>query len=857
LALSGEIAKLVVALQLDDSGFTNRMRNVQGTLGRVQGGFSQMGKGVGQVGSGLARLATIATAAAAGGLTAVITTAASFEQAFTGIEKTVDETANTTFPELEEAIRKMARSIPVSFEELAGIGEAGGALGIAADDLEEFIDVVARLAVSTDLSSEQAATALGQLGNVLHLTGDDFRDLSDSLVALGNAGASTESQIVEIAARFAAAGNSAGLSKEEILALGSAVASMGIEVEAGGSALSRIFNNVTTNIGTSSKKAVAFADTMGLTAKQFKVAWERDALGTFQNFLRELGKLDQFEQARVLKAIGITNTRDVNTIRLMSQNIGLVNEQLRISEKAQGDLNKESQKFFDTTTGQWKTLINIMRDAGVTIGFEVLPVTKKLIKEFSAFMNRASTQTGLKNFGKDLAGGIRSVVRELKGADFSGLIDGMKLAGQIASRAFGLFRSLPPEIQALAVGAIALNKVSGGAIGGIAKGFANIFSGAIKVAFPKLDIFSRGSPVNPMFVKVIGGLPGPMGGAPGWLASVLGAGSLTGLVTLVSGIAAPFLMFNVLPSLFPGKAPVPGSLESNINTGVTLAGRRRPDGTTSDPIHMVLPPTTTAAMTGIMPSFARFATQAGTTADVVKTAINVEGIRASNAEKALLEEAKRHRLATIHLGTQFGSLEQRLIQDKTFKPKIDASAFIRILRRTSEFGQKGVGTTIELGRKTGRDPVGDAFVALVKRVKDPLTPKVFREISNHIIALEEVQRDLLRDGKIGAARHAQRNINALHRVIGSVDKTKPLLRDNARHAQKIAARVAEQKLATERGLNKANSALGIIQRKDFEPSFNANIYTTVNAQLSTYNSLQTINRVDSIRYNGKLVPIGF
>jgi hypothetical protein len=52
---------------------------------------------------------------------------------------------------------------------------------------------------------------------------------------LGNAGASTEDQIVAIAQRFAAAGSAAGLSKEDILAFASATASMGIEVESAGS----------------------------------------------------------------------------------------------------------------------------------------------------------------------------------------------------------------------------------------------------------------------------------------------------------------------------------------------------------------------------------------------------------------------------------------------------------------------------------------------------------------------------------------------------------------------------------------------------------------------------------------------
>jgi TP901 family phage tail tape measure protein len=747
VALSGDIANLVVQLRLDDSGFSNRLRGVQGSLGRFQGGLSQMGRGVGQVTSGIDRMATRAALAAAGGLTAVVTTAASFEQAFTGVEKTVDGTEEQ-MARLEQRFRQMARTMPVAFEELAAIGEAGGALGIAREDLEEFVDVVARLGVSTNLSSDQAATALGQLGNVLHLTGDEFRDLSDSLVALGNAGASTESQIVEMAARFAAAGNSAGLTKEEILALSSAVASMGIEVEAGGSALSRIFNNVATNIGTSSKKAVEFARTMGLTARQFKVAWERDALGTFQDFLAELGKLDQFEQARVLKAIGITNTRDISAVRLMSQNIGLVNEQLRISEEATGDLNKESQKFFDTTAGQWQKLKNNIRDAAATIGTELLPVVNDLIGDFTRLLNDPQMNEGelgkafrqgiqpvsafsreFKKFGQGLSEGIRNISKELRGTDFSGLIGGMKLAAQVAKDAFDAFRSLPEPIQQLAIAALVANKVSGGAVGSIAKGLANILAGSIKIAFPKLDIFSRGSPVNPMFVKVLGGLPGT--GVPG-------TGGRPGA---------------------PRPSMVPRWLGPTIATTLVAMGGGGP-------------------MEG-GEQIQYFRKLLGETQDV-QDAINRSHVTLGNIYTAANDPAFRRGLTTDQL---------RAIDD--------------------------------LARQIG--PVS----ATVEEQK-PILKKVGFQLRNIEVETRGAKRVFAE--RLAGVRIEQRRVGQL---------------------------VQAQRLATERGFIKANNALGIVARKDFEPSFNANIYTTVNAQLSTYNSLQTINRVDSIRYNGKLVPIGF
>ena len=523
MAFGAEVAELIVALRLDDKGFSGKLNTAARSLRGMDAGLSQMGRGAGQVASGLGRLGDRAAIAAAGGLAAVVTTAASFEQAFTGVEKTVDGT-DAQLAELERTLRGMARTMPVSFEELAGIGEAGGALGIARESLDEFVDVVARLAVSTDLSSEAAATSLGQLGNVLGLTGQDYEDFADSLVALGNAGASTESQIVEIAARFGAAGNAAGLSKEEILALSSAVASMGIEVEAGGSSLSRIFSNVATAIGTGGDEVEAFTELLGISADEFQDRWSQDALGTFQDFLQELSKLDQFGQARVLEDAGITGVRDINAVRLMAQNFEFLNEQLVIAEDATGALGTESDKFFATTAAQWQVLKNNVRDAAAVLGTDLLPVVNEVMKEFVGFLNQPGTQAGLKQFATDLAEGVRGLAQELKGTDFSGIIGGVRLAAEVAKGAFDAFRSLPQPIQQLAIAALVANKVSGGAIGSIAAGLGNLVLGGLKT-------------IMATHVTVVGGTVtgGPGGGVPG------GAGGLATLAragAVVAGGAA-------------------------------------------------------------------------------------------------------------------------------------------------------------------------------------------------------------------------------------------------------------------------------------------------------------------------------
>lgn len=529
--LAGEVANLIVALKLDDSGFSGKLNAAARQLKSMDAGLSQVGRGVGQVGTGLGKLATTAGVVAVGGLTAALTTAASMEEAFTGVEKTVDAT-DQQLEELRQTLRSMSSETGTAFESLAAIGEAGGALGVPTEQLEEFIDVINRLGVSTDLSTDQAATAIGQLRTVLHLGDGEIRSLADTLVALGNAGASTEPQIVDLAARFAAAGNRAGLSADEILALSSAVTSMGVEVEAGGTALSQTFNEIAVAIGKGGEEVEGFTNVLGISAEDFERRWRTDALGTFQDFLRELNKLDPIAQAVALDMAGITGQRQLSAVGLMADNWEFVADQLEITRNKTGALNKESDKFFGTGAAGFRRLRENLRLTADTIGTELLPVTNELISDFIAELQKPETQAGIKDFAEGLADGIRDFADAVGDIDWDPIIGGLEFAGTVAKGVLDLFKSLPGPLQGLIVGGLALNKLSGGGIADILKGVGNITLGGGKL------LGGRGAtPANPLFVKEVGipGTGGPAGGGKGGgkiPGLPVGLGTLAGIAAL-------------------------------------------------------------------------------------------------------------------------------------------------------------------------------------------------------------------------------------------------------------------------------------------------------------------------------------
>lgn len=87
---------------------------------------------------------------------------------------------------------------------------------------------------------------------------DNYGRLGSVIVDLGNNFATTESEIVAMGTRLASAGKLAGLTEPEIMALAAAMSSVGIEAEAGGTAMTQTLNAIERplqRVGTTSRSS--------------------------------------------------------------------------------------------------------------------------------------------------------------------------------------------------------------------------------------------------------------------------------------------------------------------------------------------------------------------------------------------------------------------------------------------------------------------------------------------------------------------------------------------------------------------------------------------------------------------------
>ena len=206
------LGRAVLELVAEADGFLKGLDQSDEAMEAFQKKAAKIGKDLEKIGSA----AQTGGRALTVGLTLPIVAAASasvkaamdFESSFAGVAKTVDGVTDkkgdlTDFGrELQQQFRDLAKEIPVSVNELNAIGETAGALGIPKQSITDFTKVMAQLGVTTNLTSEQAANAIARIQNIFGTAGQDTDRLASTLVALGNAGASTESEIVEMAQRI-------------------------------------------------------------------------------------------------------------------------------------------------------------------------------------------------------------------------------------------------------------------------------------------------------------------------------------------------------------------------------------------------------------------------------------------------------------------------------------------------------------------------------------------------------------------------------------------------------------------------------------------------------------------------------
>lgn len=408
----------------------------------LSGKFEAFGSKASQIGSDMTRKIS---APIIGGLGLATKAAADFEQAMAGVRKTTDM-SQVELAEMGQEFRNIAKESPVAAKEIAGIGEMAGQLGVDKEHIVEFSKTISDLTIATNLTAEQGAMDLARFMNITGATFDETSRLGSAIVELGNNYATTETEILDMSTRLAAQATIAGLSSAETMGLATALSSVGLKAEAGGTSFSRLLQQVNSfalgsqeriaivnemlegtgytmddvsqaiQNGTSSSgaslaemaeaigltedelrnlavgaedgqsKLETFASVAGMSAEEFAKTWKENPVKALEAFLEGVDKVIDSggDLNGVFKDLGINGSREIDTIQRLASNHELLTNAVDDATRAY-ESNQALQKEVDIFNQTFGNRLKILKNNVIDLG---ISFGEKLIPHLETFVER-------------------------------------------------------------------------------------------------------------------------------------------------------------------------------------------------------------------------------------------------------------------------------------------------------------------------------------------------------------------------------------------------------------------------------------------------------------------------------------
>ncbi|WP_176227994.1 phage tail tape measure protein [Escherichia coli] len=438
---------------------TDKLATAADRTGRTVKGMAdqtvQAGTRTGRVFDGLrknsADLETAGTSLAAVGAGALAFSAGTgklamdWESAFAGVKKTVDDSTEG-YAQLEGELRNLAKTLPATHTEVAAVAEAAGQLGVARDDIVGFTATMIDLGETTNLTADEAATNIAQISNVMGTMdregSEGVERFGATLVELGNNGASTEKEILDMAQRIAGAASTVGASESDVLALSNTLASMGIRAEQGGGVATRVILKMSAAVDEGGESLETFAQVAGTSAEEFAAKFRSSPMEALDLVAQGIGRVNS-EGGNVtatLKDMGVKGTEETQVMLALASAGDLLSESLRMGDEAWASnsaLAEEAQKRYETSEARIQIAWNNIKDAAIDAGGAILPVAA----------NIAEGVGGIVGAFTDLPGPVKGAVGAIAGVGGVAATAGgaLLLLAPRAVETYDAFRRLAPE----------------------------------------------------------------------------------------------------------------------------------------------------------------------------------------------------------------------------------------------------------------------------------------------------------------------------------------------------------------------------------------------------------------------------
>lgn len=400
----------------------------------------------------------------------------------------VAKTSGASIPQINELYESLkGRDTRTSLSDQLGIAEIGGRLGIAQDQLFEFVEAIdtVNVALGDQFGDAEGVTStLAGIRNVL--TDFQTEDTAADILHIGNAlnflesqGNSTAPVIADFVNRIGGVGQIVGLTAPQIFGLSTTLNELEVAAERGSSSVTKLLVDIAAAPAT-------YARIAGLGIEEFTNLVNDDLLGALVLVSEQAkeGSERNSEFAKTLKNLGIEGTRELEVFAKLSTGQQLLNlrtqqaeEQLRSTASIQDEFNKKNA----TTAAQVDKLKNAF--VALVVDTDTQGFISNLIIGVTSLVSglRATIEVAKDNKIEFIT--LAVAVLALNGALIKQEIANIAVAASEKVKAYAL--RLTAGAQWSLNAAVAANPI-GVVIAGVAA-----FVGLLVLAYNKIDIFRQ------------------------------------------------------------------------------------------------------------------------------------------------------------------------------------------------------------------------------------------------------------------------------------------------------------------------------------------------------------------------------
>ena len=323
----------------DYKRYQDELNQVNTRIGELNGRAAQTGFSLGRVADGFNRYAALGASVLGffAGMVVSIQKVIDMNGKLSEAQTNVMKTTGMTKKEVDDLTKSFGvLQTRTARIDLLGIAETGGRLGIAKEDIQDFVKVMDKASVALGDSFEGGPDVVAEkLGRIKGLYGElkdasvetAFESVGSALNELGAAGTASEANLSEFVTRVGAMPEAFKPSIAEALGLGAAFEESGIKAEVAAGNYSKV-------ISIASNNAAGFAQVMGKSKKEIEDLLNTNPNEFFLQFADSLKGMSAVDLAKTLDTLKLNDNEVKMVLGAASKNTDLFREKIDLANQS-------------------------------------------------------------------------------------------------------------------------------------------------------------------------------------------------------------------------------------------------------------------------------------------------------------------------------------------------------------------------------------------------------------------------------------------------------------------------------------------------------------------------------------------